>query len=107
MFFPPFLIYAFHRNSSYNLTITPFLDTTSRGVFVTLAPGRPNAIGLSTVQLIEVKGTTLIMEDVDVLDGTPLLDLKLYVPVFDSYPDAFSGWLEHVAHGAGSFRSYE
>lgn len=102
-----FLIYAFHWNSSYHLTITPFLDTTPRGVFATRAPGRPNPIGLSTVRLIEVKGTTLIIEDIDVLDGTPLLDLKPYVPAFDSYPDAFSGWLEHVVHGAGSFRSDE
>ncbi len=102
-----FLIYAFHRCPSYQLTVTPFLDTTPRGVFATRAPRRPNAIGLSTVRLIEVKGTTLIIEDVDILDGTPLLDLKPYVPVFDAYPDASSGWLEHSTHCAESFRSDE
>jgi len=102
-----FLMYAFHRCPSYQLTVTPFLDTTPRGVFATRAPRRPNAIGLSIVRLIEVKGTTLVVEDVDILDGTPLLDLKPYVPAFDSYPDASSGWLEHTAHGAGSFRSDE
>ena len=102
-----FLIYAFHRCPTYHLTVRPFLDTTPRGVFATRAPRRPNAIGLSIVRLIEVKGTTLVVEDVDILDGTPLLDLKPYVPEFDSYPEASSGWLEHSAHGAESFRSDE
>jgi tRNA-Thr(GGU) m(6)t(6)A37 methyltransferase TsaA len=102
-----FLIYSFHRCLSYQLTVTPFLDTTPRGVFATRAPRRPNEIGLSVVRLIEVKDTTLIIEDVDILDGTPLLDLKPYVPSFDSYPDASSGWLEQSAHKAGSFRSDE
>jgi len=100
-----FLIYVFHCCPSYQLTVRPFLDTTSRGVFATRAPRRPNAIGLSIVRLIEVNGTTLSIEDVDLLDGTPLLDLKPYVPAFDLYPDASSGWLEGSAHGAGSFRS--
>jgi tRNA-Thr(GGU) m(6)t(6)A37 methyltransferase TsaA len=85
------LIYAFHHSASYQLTVTPFLDTTPRGVFATRAPSRPNAIGLSIVRLIEVIGTTLVIEDADILDGTPLLDLKPYVPAFDSYPDAASG----------------
>jgi tRNA (adenine37-N6)-methyltransferase len=102
-----FLIYAFHRFPSYQLTVTPFLDTTPRGVFATRAPRRPNAIGLSIVRLIEMKSTTLFIEDVDILDGTPLLDVKPYVPEFDSYPDASSGWLERSAQGARSFRSDE
>jgi tRNA (adenine37-N6)-methyltransferase len=102
-----FLIYVFHRCPSYQLTVRPFLDTTPRGVFATRAPRRPNAIGISIVRLIEVKGSTLLIGDVDILDGTPLLDLKPYVPEFDAYPDASSGWLEHNAHGAGTFRSDE
>jgi tRNA-Thr(GGU) m(6)t(6)A37 methyltransferase TsaA len=100
-----FLIYVFHRSPSFRLTVTPFLDPTPRGVFATRAPRRPNAIGLSVVRLKEVQGTTLIIEDVDVLDGTPVLDLKPYVPAFDSYPAAHAGWLEHSMHDAGSFRS--
>ncbi len=101
------LIYAFHRCESRRLTVTPFLDTTPRGVFATRAPCRPNPIGFSIVRLIELKGATLVIEDVDILDGTPLLDLKPYVPAFDSYPDASSGWLEPVVHGVESARSDE
>ena len=63
------------------------------GVFATRAPRRPNAIGLSIVRLIEVNGCELVIEDVDVLDGTPLLDIKPYVPAFDCFPDEKSGWL--------------
>jgi tRNA-Thr(GGU) m(6)t(6)A37 methyltransferase TsaA len=102
-----FLIYVFHRCPSYNLVVRPFLDTTPCGVFATRAPRRPNAIGLSIVRLIEVTDSTLSIEDVDILEGTPLLDLKPYVPEFDAYPDASSGWLEHSAHRAEVFRSDE
>ncbi len=102
-----FLIYAFHRSQSYHLSVIPFLDTVPRGVFATRAPGRPNAIGLSVVRLKKVTGSTLMVEDVDMIDGTPLLDLKPYVPAFDSYPDASSGWLEQSAGSAGLVRSDE
>ena len=99
------LIYAFHRCLSRQLIVTPFLDTTPRGVFATRAPCRPNPIGFSIVRLIKVEGAMLVIEDVDILDATPLLDLKPYVPAFDSYPEASTGWLEQVAHGAKSARS--
>jgi tRNA (adenine37-N6)-methyltransferase len=102
-----FLIYTFHRCPLYKLTVIPFLDTTPRGVFATPAPRRPNAIGLSPVRLIEVNGTTLVIEDGDILDGTPLLDLKPYVPAFGSFPEATSGWLEQSSQRLGSFRSDE
>jgi tRNA-Thr(GGU) m(6)t(6)A37 methyltransferase TsaA len=101
------LIYVFHRSRSYQLSVVPFLDTSPRGVFATRAPRRPNAIGLSVVRLKGVTGSTLMIEDVDILDGTPLLDLKPYVPAFDSFPDASSGWLERSAGRAGSVRSDE
>ena len=87
------LIYAFHRSKGYALEVTPFLDTVSHGVFATRAPRRPNAIGLSIVRLIAVNGCELVIEGVDVIDGTPLLDIKPYVPEFDCFPDEKSGWL--------------
>jgi len=99
------LIYSFHLCQSCKLTVKPFLGTTPRGVFATRAPCRPNPIGFSIVRLVELKGTTIVVEDVDILDGTPLLDIKPYVPAFDSYPGASAGWLEHTAHGAETFRS--
>ena len=99
------LIYALHRCSSFDLVTKPFLDTVPRGVFSTRSPKRPNAIGFSCVLLTGRDGSTLAVEDVDILDGTPLLDIKPYVPAFDSYPDATCGWLEKVAGNAQSFRS--
>jgi len=88
------LIYAFHRSEGYELEVTPFLDTEPHGIFATRAPHRPNAIGLSIVRLISVRDGELAIEGVDVLDGTPLLDIKPYVPEFDCYPDEQSGWFE-------------
>jgi tRNA (adenine37-N6)-methyltransferase len=101
------LIYAFHRSSSYNLITKPFLDTVLREVFATRSPKRPNAIGVSCVRLAGRDGSTLAVEDVDMLDGTPLLDIKPYVPEFDAYPDAACGWLENVAGNARVVRSDE
>lgn len=101
------LLYAFHKCDSCKLTVTPFLDTGTHGVFATRAPCRPNPIGLSVVRLTGREGGTLIIEDVDILNGTPLLDIKPYVPAFDAYPDSKSGWLEKNAGGAASFRSDE
>ena len=87
------LLYPFHRSAGYSLVVTPFLDTRPRGVFATRAPKRPNAIGLSIVRLEEVKDGELVIGDVDILDGTPLFDIKPYVPAFDAYPGERSGWL--------------
>jgi tRNA-Thr(GGU) m(6)t(6)A37 methyltransferase TsaA len=87
------LIYAFHRSQGYALEVTPFLDKVPHGVFATRAPRRPNAIGLSIIRLMSANGCELVIEDVDVLDGTPLLDIKPYVPEFDCFPGAKSGWL--------------
>jgi tRNA-Thr(GGU) m(6)t(6)A37 methyltransferase TsaA len=87
------LIYAFHRSEGYDLEVIPFLDTVPYGIFATRAPRRPNAIGLSMVKLISVNDGELEIEGVDVIDGTPLLDIKPYVPEFDCHPDEKSGWL--------------
>jgi len=99
------LVFAFHKSTGYTLVVKPFLDDTPRGVFATRAPKRPNAIGLSIVRLTGMHGYTLDIEDMDILDGTPLLDIKPYVPTFDAYPDAAVGWLEPVVQNAKSFRS--
>jgi tRNA (adenine37-N6)-methyltransferase len=88
------ILYPFHRSHGYSLAVTPFLDTEPHGVFATRAPRRPNAIGLSIVRLVAVNGNELVIEGVDILDGTPLLDIKPYVPAFDAYPDEKAGWLE-------------
>lgn len=88
------LIYTFHLSEGCSLEVIPFLDTVPHGVFATRAPKRPNAIGLSIVRLVSVNGCELIIEDIDILDGTPLLDIKPYVPAFDSFPDAEAGWLD-------------
>lgn len=88
------LVYHFHLVKSYRLLVVPFLDSEARGVFATRAPARPNPIGISVVKLLEVRGNVLHVEDVDVVDGTPLLDIKPYVPHFDGRPHARIGWLE-------------
>jgi tRNA-Thr(GGU) m(6)t(6)A37 methyltransferase TsaA len=90
------LLYHFHQVTETRLVVTPFLDTQPRGVFATRAPVRPNPIGLSIVRLLRREQNVLHVENVDILDGTPLLDIKPYVPVFDHRPDSRSGWLEET-----------
>ncbi len=87
------LIYHLDRVTEPRLTVTPFLDDRPHGIFATRAPARPNPIGISTVRLVGIEGVTILIEDVDMVDGTPLLDLKPYVPAFDDRADARTGWL--------------
>lgn len=89
------LIYHCHRAGPFKALVQPFLDRRWHGVLATRAPARPNPIGLSVVRLVAVEGGNLIVEDVDVLDGTPLLDVKPFVPEFDVPVGPVSiGWLE-------------
>jgi tRNA-Thr(GGU) m(6)t(6)A37 methyltransferase TsaA len=89
------LLYLFHHSEpGYELTVTPYLDDQPKGVFATRYPRRPNPIGLSVVRLVRREERVLHVEGIDVLDGTPLLDIKPYVPPFDAFPDATLGWLE-------------
>jgi tRNA-Thr(GGU) m(6)t(6)A37 methyltransferase TsaA len=78
--------------SGFALEVTPYLDDQTHGIFATRSPRRPNPLGLSVVRLVGVEGRTLLIEDVDVLDGTPLLDLKPYVPAFDARATDRIGW---------------
>lgn len=89
------LLYHFHYCRGYTLNVQPFMDDHMRGVFATRAPQRPNAIGISVVKLIEVRGCTLFVEDIDIVDGTPLLDIKPYVPEFDAHAVERKGWLHN------------
>ena len=88
------LIYSLDRAAPGGLLVVPYRDVTARGVFATRAPSRPNAIGLSVVRLLAREGTTLRVADLDILDGTPLLDIKPYVPAFDAHPGARAGWFD-------------
>jgi tRNA-Thr(GGU) m(6)t(6)A37 methyltransferase TsaA len=99
------LIYYLHRQARVSLTVTPFMDDQTHGVFATRAPLRPNAIGLSIVRLVRVEGLRLDIEDVDMLDGTPLLDIKPYVPVYDVRATDRIGWYASKISQVYQFRS--
>lgn len=88
------LLYWFHRASKAQLRVIPYLDDQQRGLFATRAPCRPNPIGISAVRLLRVEGNELSVADVDILDGTPLLDIKPYVPHFDCFEVTKCGWAE-------------
>lgn len=92
------LLYHFHLSEGYSLETKPFLDEVSRGLFATRSPARPNPVGISVVRLIGVKGSTLHVEGIDILDGTPLLDIKPYVPDFDQRSGEQTGWLSGELH---------
>jgi tRNA-Thr(GGU) m(6)t(6)A37 methyltransferase TsaA len=94
------LIYHFHLSQGFSLEVKPFLDSELHGVFATRAPRRPNSIGISIVRVMSVESNVLNIKDVDVVDGTPLLDLKPYVPEFDGRKTDRIGWLSKSAHSA-------
>jgi len=87
------LIYHFHKSEGYQLRVKPFLDAIEHGVFATRAPRRPNRIGISVVKLRGIQKNVLEIEDLDILDGTPLLDIKPYVPDFEQVENPNLGWL--------------
>ena len=88
------LVYWFHKAKSPKLKVRPYLDQTEHGVFATRVPSRPNPIGISVVELIRINENKIVFKGADMLDGTPLLDIKPYVPGFDGVSDARVGWLE-------------
>ena len=88
------LLYAFHESDGYTLQVKPFLDDQEHGIFATRHPCRANPLGISVVKLLSRKENTLTVEGVDMLDGTPLLDIKPYIPDFDLRTDVRTGWYE-------------
>jgi tRNA (adenine37-N6)-methyltransferase len=96
------LLYVFHQSSGFTLRVKPFLDDQQHGLFATRYPKRPNPIGISVVRLARREGNILEIEGVDVLDGTPLLDIKPYVSEFDLRNVTRSGWLEKRGEWRGS-----
>ena len=88
------LIYNFHRSKGYKLLVTPFLDSELRGLFATRYPRRPNQIGITVVKLLSRKNNILIVKGIDIIDRTPLLDIKPYVPEFAVKTKVKVGWLK-------------
>ncbi len=91
-----YLIYVFHRSEGYRLKVKPYMDDRERGLFAVRAPKRPNAVGLSVVRLDRREGRILHISEVDMLDETPLLDIKPFVPRFDHRENARVGWMEEA-----------
>lgn len=88
------LLFWLHKSKGYDLMVKPFLDDQKRGLFSTRAPRRPNPIGLSTVRLVKREGPVLTVKGIDILNNTPLIDIKPYVQIFDTKENIRSGWLE-------------
>jgi len=100
-----FLLYHLHRTAGFSLIVKPFLDNDDHGVFATRVPKRPNSIGLSVLKLVRVEGVVVHVENIDILDGTPVLDIKPYVPEFDVWDADRVGWFEGKASNAHHHRS--
>jgi len=88
------LLFVFHRSEGWKAEVKPPRGGAKRGVLATRSPHRPNAIGLSAVELISIEGRSLRVRGVDLLDGTPILDIKPYVPYADAFPDSAAGWID-------------
>jgi tRNA-Thr(GGU) m(6)t(6)A37 methyltransferase TsaA len=91
-----YLIYHFHKSREVKLIVKPYLQDAYRGIFSTRAPFRPNPIGLSVVELLGIEGNILHLDGVDILDGTPLLDIKPYTAKFDLRNVTKNGWQDEV-----------
>jgi tRNA-Thr(GGU) m(6)t(6)A37 methyltransferase TsaA len=92
------LLYHFHLSRQPSLEVKPYMDEQRHGVFATRAPSRPNPIGISVVRLVKIEGNVLHVRNIDIVDKTPLLDIKPYVPDFDVRDVEKTGWLEKSVH---------
>jgi len=102
-----YILYSFHQATRTELLVTPFMDTQERGVFATRSPLRPNHIGMSLVELVRVEGNQVYVTGIDVLDGTPLLDIKPYIKEFDAVKASKSGWMRSSDEEVSTKRSDE
>jgi tRNA-Thr(GGU) m(6)t(6)A37 methyltransferase TsaA len=100
------LLYHLHRSGPVKLIVKPFLKDQLKGVFATRYPDRPNAIGMSILRLVGLQEGALLLEDVDILDGTPLLDIKPYVPRFDRPDGASGGWVDAIEEPSAQQRGH-
>lgn len=100
------VVFWFHLVRGFRSQVVPPRDTKKRGLFATRAPQRPNAIGMSCVRLVRIEKRVLHIADHDMLDGTPVLDLKPYLPYCDSVPEAKVGYVDHLAGDAGDHREW-
>ncbi len=91
-----YLLFHFHKTRQSKLLVTPFLDIEAHGIFATRAPSRPNPIGISLVKIVSLENKFIHVDHIDILDGTPLLDIKPYVPEFENAHDVRIGWLEQA-----------
>jgi len=87
-----YLVFHLHKSAGYKLKVIPFLDTVERGIFATRSPSRPNPVGLSVVKLVSVNGNIVNIKGLDIVDGTPLIDIKPFVPMFEDASDVRIGW---------------
>lgn len=102
------LLYNFHMSKGYTLTTKPFMEDQERGLFATRSPKRPNPIGLTVVRLESIEGRNILnILDVDMIDGTPLLDIKPYIPKLDARDTDKIGWLSSRAEKVYGMRTGE
>ena len=99
------VLYDFHISKNFKLIVKPFLDNETHGVFATRAPKRPNSIGLSVLKLNKVVNNILYVENVDILDETPILDIKPFASMFDSVEGERNGWLEKTIYNSNIHKS--
>jgi len=99
-----YLFYYFNESHQTSLRIKPYLSDQENGIFATRAPHRPNKLGMSLVRLTKIDGNVLHVNDIDILNGTPLIDIKPYIERFDSREDGQSGWQDHVSDETASVR---
>lgn len=99
-----YLIYHLHKAKKAKLLVKPFLQDKLHGLFATRSPNRPNPIGISIVELSRIEGNTLYLKGLDILDGTPLLDIKPYTSKFDKIKKTRNGWLDEIDDKTASIR---